>query len=457
MSLDNHAKFLSNEKRETSTKALARPWLNALASRDSTPPGRDDVVIQANPTPLKASATLPKVGAAPSQTQKMNSAGPLPPERPKKPPRQGGAVGSAKPARPTKAIRSSAKPPPPPGRKRSAAKRPNDGWWWVGGFLIGFAVGLAMSLTYGWVLDPRPQPISPADLTLQDKEVYIRLIAAAFLHDRNESRAQDRIRRLEDADFQTTIVNLTERYIDENKDIRDVRALVTLTDAIGQPSVKMVAFLPTPTPEPTATETSTPTRTLTPTATETQPPTATATITSTPTETPEPTSTQPPTATRTRTPTPAVTQTRTPTPTPTDAPTVTITPTLIPSPTRTATPGLNSPFGVSESAVSCDDITNGGLLKLYIRDRLGAGISGVEISVTWAGGQDTLFTGFKPEIDPGYADFQMELGEVYRIELVSLGMTGSIPEVTIGERELCPNLPDTVEPSWQLVYRQGIN
>jgi hypothetical protein len=97
------------------------------------------------------------------------------------------------------------------------------------------------------------------------------------------------------------------------------------------------------------------------------------------------------------------------------------------------------------------------LLKIYIRDRLGAGVPGVEIKLRWSGGQDNLFTGLKPEIDSGYADFQMKPGEIYRIELVSLETTGKVPEVTLASRELCPDLTDDVEPGWQVVFEQGIN
>jgi hypothetical protein len=102
----------------------------------------------------------------------------------------------------------------------------------------------------------------------------------------------------------------------------------------------------------------------------------------------------------------------------------------------------------------CDN-TNGGLLRIYIRDRLGVGVPGVEIAISWPGGKDRLFTGFKPEIDPGYADFQMEPDEIYRIELVSEGTAGQIPEVTISSDDLCPDLPPDVAPSWQMVFQQG--
>ncbi len=114
---------------------------------------------------------------------------------------------------------------------------------------------------------------------------------------------------------------------------------------------------------------------------------------------------------------------------------------------------------MAQSVVLCeaDDATNGGLLRIYVRDRLEQGIPGVKITVIWSGGTDTFFTGLKPEFDPGYADFQMEPGQRYQVELNSVDFTGSIPEINIDSNTLCPNLPSYNDPSWQLVFKQGAN
>ena len=324
------------------------------------------------------------------------------------------------------------KRPPPPPKSTPPNQRPNDRGWWIGGFIVGFLIGLTMSMTYGWALDPRPAPIDPASLTAEDQEIYIRLVAAAFFHNRDLDKANSRIAKLRDPQFEPRLVALAERYIDENRDIRDVRALVVLAEALGQATTRMVVFLPTPTPRPIPTDTPVP-----PTAT----PTSTPLVTDTPTPTP----------TLTPTPTEAVS------PTPTQTPTTVPSPTRTPVPTRTPPPGPDAPFGILASNVVCDS-ANGGLLKIYIRDRLGSGISGVQIEVSWPGGRDTLFTGFKPEIDPGYADFQMNLDEAYRLELIDLELSGRAPEVEINSgNNLCPDLPDTVNPSWQVEFQQGIN
>ena len=104
----------------------------------------------------------------------------------------------------------------------------------------------------------------------------------------------------------------------------------------------------------------------------------------------------------------------------------------------------------------CDNTPNGGLLRVYVRDRLGAGVPGVQVTIIWSGGKDTFFTGFKPNVDPGYADFQMEPGQRYQIELPGVETVGETPEVTIDNNTLCPELPADIAPSWQVVFQQGV-
>jgi hypothetical protein len=111
---------------------------------------------------------------------------------------------------------------------------------------------------------------------------------------------------------------------------------------------------------------------------------------------------------------------------------------------------------VAQNVPLCNDNeTKGGLLRIYIRDRVGVGVAGVEIAISWPGGKDTIFTGFKPEIDPGYADFQMKPDEIYQIELVGAGTVGRIPQIDVSRDELCPDLPTGTLPSWQIVFQQG--
>jgi hypothetical protein len=279
----------------------------------------------------------------------------------------------------------------------------HDSVIWVGGFLVGFFIGLALSLTYTWVINPPPlTDTTPAALGLQDKEKYTVLIAAAYAADGDLDRTRKRLAQLEDSDIENTIIALAERYINAGRDARDIRALARLSDALGGTSAAMRPFIATPTPTPT----------------------------------------QAPTPTR-----------QPPTPTPTRVMPFTPTPTVTPLPRRTPASDSSGPFGVAQSTALCDPTTDG-LLRVYVRDGAGKGLPGAQILVNWPGGEDRFFTGFKPEIDPGYADFEMEPGEVYQVELIDRD-SNVAQEVGAGLADLCPDLPPDVQPSWQIVFQIG--
>ncbi len=274
---------------------------------------------------------------------------------------------------------------------------------WVGGFVTGFLIGLVLSLVYTWVINPPPlTETTPAALNPNDKEIYTVLIAAAYVNDGNLDRARKRLAELEEPDIGNTIVALAERYINEGRDARDIRSLARLADALGGTSAAMRPFIATPTPTPTLTPKPTP---------------------------------------------------RPPTPTATRAVQFTPTPIATPAVRRTAAPGSTTVFGVAQSTALCDP-TISGLLRIYVRDDAGKGVPGVQILVNWPGGEDRFFTGFKPEADSGYADFEMEPGEIYQVELVDV--KGDVARgVGAGMADLCPDLSPGVQPSWQIVFQIG--
>jgi hypothetical protein len=276
-----------------------------------------------------------------------------------------------------------------------------EGVLWVGGFVAGFLIGLALGLSYTWVIDPPPLTVTgPAALNPHDKEIYTVLIAAAYVADEDLDRARSRLAQLEDPDTEKTIVALAERYINEGRDAHDIRALARLSDALGGTSAAMRPFIATSTP----------------------------TLTLTPTPTPLP-----------------------PTPTPTQVIRATATPTVTPTPRRTPTTEPVDLFGVVQSTALCDPMTDG-LLRVYVRDGAGKGVPGVQILVNWPGGEDRFFTGFKPEADLGYADFEMEPDEIYEVEMVDVE-SDAAQDVGIGLADLCPDLPPDVKPSWQIVFQ----
>ena len=59
---------------------------------------------------------------------------------------------------------------------------------------------------------------------------------------------------------------------------------------------------------------------------------------------------------------------------------------------------------------------------VYIQDASKKAIAGTEIIVEWDGNEEHFFTGLKPELGNGYADFAMEIGKIYSLRLA----TGSV-------------------------------
>ncbi len=103
--------------------------------------------------------------------------------------------------------------------------------------------------------------------------------------------------------------------------------------------------------------------------------------------------------------------TTTPAPSPTATATATRTPTQAPSPT----PG--APYTLREQNEVCDSDLGEAQLQIIVLDASGDGIPGVELQVISDVGQDRFYTGLKPELGPGYADFTMQPGVTYSLQL----------------------------------------
>lgn len=67
----------------------------------------------------------------------------------------------------------------------------------------------------------------------------------------------------------------------------------------------------------------------------------------------------------------------------------------------------------------CDPTLPQALLEVQVTDATGQPLPGVEIRVTWQGGEDFFFTGLKPELGVGYADFEMTEGTTYAAQLAA--------------------------------------
>jgi len=77
------------------------------------------------------------------------------------------------------------------------------------------------------------------------------------------------------------------------------------------------------------------------------------------------------------------------------------------------------------------DATIPGVIEVRVRNYAGEETPGLPIRVRWSDGQSLFFTGLKPERGPGYADFVMEAGLNYIVEMP--GLSDPIPEPLLAD------------------------
>lgn len=327
-----------------------------------------------------------------------------------------------------------------------SGRRHRNRWLLPLALVLGMAGGLGLGLLISWQLWPVEYvDVGPDSLKLAHREEYLVLIAMAYTYDGDLGLARARLAGLGDPDaLGPEVATLAERYVAHNGGVRYIQALTALAYRLGYQRAVLAPFLPgappiaTWTPLPTATPTATPTETPIPTptwkptdtptpvptetSTETPVPTETPTATSIPTETPTPIPTWTPTATGvptgTSTPSGTPVAQETPQPSPTETATATQTPTRTPrptlTPTVTATPRPR--YAVVEQRRSCEGPP--GRLVVTVLDAEGQQKPNVELFIRWGSGDDHFFTGLKPELGVGYADFALQKGETYQVEVV---------------------------------------
>lgn len=91
----------------------------------------------------------------------------------------------------------------------------------------------------------------------------------------------------------------------------------------------------------------------------------------------------------------------------------TLTPLAAASPSPTRAPVY---FLVEQQTV-CDAAEQAGLLQVEVQNSSGEPVPGVQINIAWDGGLDTFYTGLKPAVGAGYADFQMTTGVIYSLRV----------------------------------------
>lgn len=76
----------------------------------------------------------------------------------------------------------------------------------------------------------------------------------------------------------------------------------------------------------------------------------------------------------------------------------------------------DQPFRLAERLTFCDRSLSS-QLEVVVLDGEGQGLKGVPILIQWENGAETFYTGLYGEIDGGYADYAMQEGEIYQLQV----------------------------------------
>jgi hypothetical protein len=287
--------------------------------------------------------------------------------------------------------------------------------------LAGLVIGLSAGLFVTWQVWPvEYYDTDPIDLRQEHKDDYVVMIAAAYDQDTNLGLASLRLGQLGLEDAKQSVLGLFQRY-GEAGYREETRSLAQLAYDLGVTDVALLPYIqePTATPEPTPTEV--PTTAPVPTVTPVEP---TPTATAAPAE-PTATATQPP-------PTP----TYTPTPLPEDTP----------------TPTVASDFDyqvVEQSDLGCSSDRDGDYILVHVRDENDRGVAGVKIVVKGPGVEDWFFTGLKPEVGAGFADYLVVAAGSYTVQAAE-----GRSQVTQGLSFAADCPAATPHRSWRVVFRR---
>lgn len=247
----------------------------------------------------------------------------------------------------------------------------------IAGILIGLVLGVSAGLFYAWNLAPAQEvDTEPWQLDANGRANYTAAIALAYAEDGDLGRAVERLVSLHFpgdpiqgvADVACQLASTG--YGNSTSGLQTLRSMIRLYRLQGRSGCADDLI-----PMDENTTSGVVNLTL---------PTPTITLTPPPSKTPTP-------------------EVRRPTPTPL----LLIVPTQIPQ----------NDFTLVSVTTSCTT-DQSGLIVVEVYDTNGAtGLPGMEVRVRWSGGESRFFTGLKPEKGPAYADFQMDSGIDYIVDM----------------------------------------
>ena len=273
--------------------------------------------------------------------------------------------------------------------------------------VLGFALGVAIGLFITWQIWPvEYYNTDPVDLRAEHKEDYVLMIAGAYSEDDDLELAIYRIEELGLEDPAQMVLYLFRRHSEARRD-EESRSLARLAYDLGVEDLALLPYIQTPTPTVEII--------LSPTIT----PTLEATVVPTPTELPPDGS-----------------------PAPTEPPAV-----ATPPPLPAA--GEVDFQLVDQSDLGCGSDWGDNYILVYVQDEHGRGLAGIQVIVSGPGGEDSFFTGLKPEVDPGFADFLVTTTGTYTVQVLS-GTSQMAEGITFADA--CP--AENPYHVWRVAFRR---
>lgn len=267
----------------------------------------------------------------------------------------------------------------------------NRGNWYL---LTGLFLGLVLGIVYSWVISPISQVDTHPNLLRDDyKDIYRSLISRAYRANINLPRAEARLELIGDQEPALALAAQAQRFLAESEDNEMALILANLSSVL-QTANKPVPTMPQPTSTPVPENSNGSNGNADQNTDDSTPSPTNGVISST-------------------------------TPSPTDSP----------------------PFILQDSSPICDPTLGESLIQVIATDGSGEGIPGVTLEISLGTDPTEVFyTGLKPELGLGYADFSAEPGLTYQLEIPESGLIITDIEVPTCQTES----EDSYWGSWEI-------
>jgi len=94
---------------------------------------------------------------------------------------------------------------------------------------------------------------------------------------------------------------------------------------------------------------------------------------------------------------------------------------------------------------------SGGQVRITVLDQEGKQQPNVELLLRWSEDEDRAFTGLKPEIGAGYADFFVATGQSYQVSVI--GTASDVAQGILADECIGEDMEEGQIASWEIVFQ----